>query len=117
MLFNSCKQDDAQTMIFEEEITTLIVKVYSCANDPLCPVKTPEINASVSVYEYVNEPIPSEEFFILGGKTDISGTYQTNSLEGSEYYLIQITTADSIGQEQLIRLDANMINEEEILFP
>lgn len=117
MLFNSCKQDEAQTMVFEEEITTLVVQVYSCANDPLCPVKTPEINASIRVFEYVNDPIPNDEFFILGGKTDISGTYQTSSLEGSEYYLIQIITVDSVEQDQLIRLDANMVNEEEILFP
>ena len=116
-MFASCQQEDAQTMLFEEEITTLIVKAYSCANDPLCPVKTPEINASVDIFEYVNNPNPNDAFLLLSGKTDVSGTFQNSSLEGSNYYFIRIVTEDNFQQDQLIRLDLGVINEVEFLLP
>lgn len=104
-------------MLFEEEITTLIIRVSNCSNDPLCPIKTPEINASVKIFEYVNEPEPNDAFLLQTGKTDISGTYQTAELEGNNYYFIRVETTDSTIQELLMRLDATTTKEEEFLFP
>ena len=107
-----------EEMNLDETNSWLSVQVFSCLNDPLCPVKTPVSGAKLSIFYFDEEHTsPKEEDLILTAHTPPSGQLVFTELEGDQYYHVRVVTQDSLQQTRLVRLDANNPVTEELLFP
>jgi len=114
--FSSC-QEEPQTIIFEEENTTLTVYVFDCLGNPLCPDKVPYPAVFIQLFEYPDTINTSPDFLLHSGTSNVFGTYYLDDLIGNSYYTLKASSPDSFIVQEVIRLDQGQSNEVELLFP
>ncbi len=114
--FSSC-QEEPQTIIFEEENTTLTVYVFDCLGNPLCPDKVLYPEVFIQLFEYPDTINTSPDFLLHSGTSNVSGTYYLDDLIGNSYYTLKAISPDSFIVQEVIRLDQGQSNEVELLFP
>lgn len=114
--FSSC-QEETQTIIFEEENTTLTVYVFDCLGNPLCPDKVPYPEVFIQLFEYPDTINTSLDFLLHSGTSNVSGTYYLDDLIGNNYYTLKASSPDSFVVQEVIRLDQGKSNSVELLFP
>ncbi len=114
--FSSC-QEETQTIIFEEENTTLTVYVFDCLGNPLCPDKVPYPEVFIQLFEYPDTINTTPDFLLHSGTSNVSGTYYLDDLIGNNYYTLKASSPDSLVVQEVIRLDQGKSNAVELLFP